>query len=79
VELERRFELSADTAIGIAETAAWGRRLPSVIPLNERLLVGDACSKAAGPLTASSGRSPCIRFRHRQALTVIVTARRGAG
>ena len=36
-------------------------------------------SKAAILLSASSGRSPCIRFRHRQALTVIMTARHGAG
>src|SRR5271166_44242 len=40
---------------------ALGRRLPLAIPMNERLLVAVAQSKAAVPLTASSGQKPTFQ------------------
>ncbi len=45
-------------------TAAWGRRLPLAVPMNERLLVAVGHPKAAIPLSASSSHSvACLNVR----------------
>ena len=44
-------------------TAAWGRRLPLAVPMNERLLVAVVHSKAAVSVSARPGLEPNGRFR----------------